>query len=63
MYMLPQGETLDTVPELGGQLTQWHIHDNLCFTTGRVAGLTIPGKPCQPPATTGPAVGASCAVT
>ena len=37
MYMLPQGETLDTVPELGGKLTQWHIHDNLCFTPRRGA--------------------------
>jgi hypothetical protein len=43
MYMLPQGNTLDTVPELGGKLTQWHIHDNLCFSPGeapKVRGLT-----------------------
>ncbi len=32
MYMLPDGETLDTVPDVGGPLTQWHIHDNLCFS-------------------------------
>jgi hypothetical protein len=50
MYMLETGTTLDDVPELGGPLTQWHIHDNLCFTqSGRVAGLRAPGGPCQPP--------------
>jgi hypothetical protein len=50
MYMLPQGETLDTVPELGGKLTQWHIHDNLCFSPGeapKVRGLTGAGGGCR----------------
>ena len=49
MYMLPQGNTLDTVPELGGKLTQWHIHDNLCFSPGeapKVRGLTEAGGGC-----------------
>jgi hypothetical protein len=49
MYMLPQGNTLDTVPELGGKLTQWHIHDNLCFSPGeapKVRGLTAAGGGC-----------------
>jgi hypothetical protein len=49
MYMLPQGETLETVPELGGKLTQWHIHDNLCFTPGeapKVRGVTGAGQGC-----------------
>ena len=32
MFMLPTGTTLDTVPDIGGALMQWHIHDNLCFT-------------------------------
>ncbi|MET0902129.1 MAG: hypothetical protein ABWZ52_02715 [Acidimicrobiales bacterium] len=27
MYMLNPGDTLDDVPELGGKLTQWHIHE------------------------------------
>ena len=44
MYMLPPGSTLDTVPDVGGPLTQWHIHDNLCFSNDPVAphvvGLT-----------------------
>ena len=42
MYMLPDTVALTDVPELGGALTQWHIHDNLCFTDGvapTVAGL------------------------
>ena len=32
MFMLPTGSTLDTTPDMGGALMQWHIHDNLCFT-------------------------------
>ena len=32
------------MPDIGGALTQWHIHDNLCFTKDpvapQVAGLT-----------------------
>lgn len=56
MYMMNEGDTLDDVPELGGKLTQWHVHDNLCFTGGRISGLTIPGQPCAPGSSTGPAV-------
>ena len=40
MFMMNPGDTLDDVPELGGKLTQWHVHDNLCFAGPRVAGLT-----------------------
>ena len=41
MYMLAPDQTLDDVPDVGGKLTQWHIHNNLCFTpSGRVAGLS-----------------------
>ncbi len=53
MFMLPQGSTLDDVPEVGGPLTQWHVHDDLCFTDDpvqpRVAGVTSVGGECQPP--------------
>jgi hypothetical protein len=51
MFMLPDGVTLDQVPELGGRLTQWHIHDNLCYSLDPVApkvvGLREPGGPCR----------------
>ena len=40
MFMLNAGDTLADVPELGGKLTQWHVHDNLCFAGPRVVGLT-----------------------
>ncbi len=40
MFMMDSGDTLADVPELGGELTQWHVHDNLCFNGARVAGLT-----------------------
>jgi hypothetical protein len=52
MYMLPPGSTLDTVPDIGGALTQWHIHNNLCFTGGaapQVVGLTNSAGKCDPP--------------
>jgi hypothetical protein len=47
MYMLAPNKTLADVPDIGGKLTQWHIHNNLCFTsTGQVAGLTSNGGSC-----------------
>ena len=33
MYMLPPDTKWSEIPDVGGPLTQWHIHDNLCFTT------------------------------
>jgi hypothetical protein len=42
MYMLSDDVALEDVPDIGGALMQWHIHDNLCFTTGdapTVAGI------------------------
>ena len=57
MFMLPDGSTLDTVPDLGGALTQWHVHADLCFTDDPVAPrlafrgglITAPDQPCRPP--------------
>jgi hypothetical protein len=46
MFMLNGGDTLADVPELGGRLTQWHVHDNLCFEGPRVRGLTDPNGNC-----------------
>jgi hypothetical protein len=52
MFMAEPGTTLDNVPTLGGNLLQWHIHNNLCFTATpphRVAGLTDNQGNCRPP--------------
>ena len=53
MYMLKPGSDLNTVPDIGGALTQWHIHDNLCFTDDQVAphvaGLTDGSGNCHAP--------------
>jgi hypothetical protein len=47
MYMVKPGTPLDEVPDIGGSLTQWHVHDNLCYNTqGRVAGLTDSAGNC-----------------
>ena len=31
MYMLELGSTFADVPDVGGALTQWHVHNNLCL--------------------------------
>ncbi len=50
MYMLPPDVALADVPDIGGALMQWHIHDNLCFTTDpeapQVAGVTSSDGTC-----------------
>ena len=49
MFILPNGFTLENVPQIGGSLIQWHIHDDLCFTQGpapQVAGFHLSGQPC-----------------
>lgn len=52
MYMLPTGTTLDETPDIGGEMTQFHIHDNLCFSNDpvapRVAGITTADGGCPP---------------
>lgn len=54
MFMMREGTPLEDVPELGGPLTQWHVHDDLCFSNDpvapRVVGVTSVGGPCTPPA-------------
>lgn len=51
MYMIPDTMTLDQVPDIGGALTQWHIHDNLCYTPDpvapKVAGTTDADGTCR----------------
>jgi hypothetical protein len=50
MFMANPGDTLDTVPRLGGALVQWHIHNDLCFdgppNAWRVAEVVEPGAGC-----------------
>jgi hypothetical protein len=52
MYMLPFGSTFASVPDVGGSLTQWHVHRNLCLTNDPqqklVAGLTSLNGGCPP---------------
>ena len=33
-------------PDVGGPLTQWHAHDNLCLSDGRVVGKTSSSGTC-----------------
>jgi len=54
MYMVGDDYTLETVPDVGGSLTQWHIHNNLCFSQDpsvsgvtRVVGVTSEDGPCS----------------
>jgi hypothetical protein len=54
MYMLPRDVSLDQVPDdIGGDLVQWHIHDDLCYTPDEeaplVRGVAPPGTDCPPP--------------
>jgi hypothetical protein len=53
MYMLPTTTALEDVPDLGGPLMQWHVHDNLCYTDDPVApqvrGLTSADGTCRAP--------------
>jgi hypothetical protein len=50
MYMLPDTMALTDVPDWGGPLMQWHIHDNLCFTNDpeapQVASVIPSGGRC-----------------
>jgi len=52
MYGMPFGSTFADVPDVGGALTQWHVHANLCLTDNPeqrvVAGLTSIGGACPP---------------
>jgi hypothetical protein len=52
LYMLPFGSRFTDAPDVGGPLTQWHVHENLCLTDDptqkMLAGfVAIDGK-CQP---------------
>jgi hypothetical protein len=47
MYMVAPGTPLTAVPDVGGALMQWHIHDNLCYSpSGYVQGITDAAGNC-----------------
>src|SRR3984893_9169273 len=52
MYALPFGSSFADVPDVGGALTQWHVHANLCLTEDKqqrvVSGITSIGGKCPP---------------
>jgi hypothetical protein len=45
MYLMPRSSGDATPPQPGGCLTQWHVHTDLCFSSGRVVG-TDASAPC-----------------
>jgi hypothetical protein len=49
MYVLPPGSTIDDAPDVAGNLTVWHGHDNLCWDPAgmRIAGVVVNGR-CRP---------------
>ena len=55
MYALPLGSSFAEVPDVGGALTQWHVHNDLCLTDGPqqrfVSGLTTKDGGCPPGST------------
>jgi hypothetical protein len=36
MYMMPLGTRFTDAPDVGGALTQWHVHSDLCLTNDPV---------------------------
>jgi hypothetical protein len=53
MFMLRTDTPLADVPDWGGTLMQWHIHDDLCFTDDpdapQVGSVTTAAGTCSPP--------------
>jgi hypothetical protein len=50
--MMPLGSRFSNLPDVGGALTQWHVHSNLCLTDDPeqklVSGITSPTGTCPP---------------
>jgi hypothetical protein len=53
MYELELGQTLADVPDVGGPMMQWHVHQDLCWVGEpgqyQVYSTSAPGNPCPPP--------------
>jgi hypothetical protein len=49
MYILSPGSTMEDVPNVAGELSIWHDHQNLCWdpTGTRLAGILVNGE-CRP---------------
>jgi len=49
MYILAPGSTMDDVPNVAGELSVWHDHQNLCWDPSgtRLAGVLVNGQ-CRP---------------
>ena len=47
MYLLGFGTTMDDVPDIAGDLTPWHDHQNLCWEGARVVGTTDRTGSCE----------------
>lgn len=49
MYILEPGTTIDDVPDVAGDVTVWHDHQNLCWDDAgaRLAGVVVDGT-CRP---------------
>lgn len=54
MYMLPKANQLP--PDIGGSITEWHTHNNLCFLlpTFAIDGLQSPFGTCPVGSINGP---------
>jgi hypothetical protein len=52
MYLLGSTSTFDDVPDVGGRLVQWHIHNNICLggevNAWRYTAIVRPEQPCPP---------------
>lgn len=55
MFMAPAGTPAEEIPDIGGPITQWHVHDNLCYApvemidgapSRRVIGITSADGTC-----------------
>jgi hypothetical protein len=47
MYILGFGATMDDVPDIAGELTTWHDHQDLCWEGVRVVGTTDDAGNCR----------------
>lgn len=55
MYILESGSTMEDVPDVAGELSVWHDHQNLCWDASgtRLAGVVVDGQ-CRPGGTLRP---------